>query len=329
MKPLEITRTHDLGMLNAEAQVLSVARQFGRLECIQRHVHRAVSDSMKPDLKAGFGALDGHSVEFSLVVSWNAGIAGIIGVRSEKSRCPGPERAVHESLQHARMQHRVARWMSCAVLFQNIEVIIEREPFADANVQSPFSLHLLEHEKIVPRGIVLHGSDAVEGGIRRGKFESTAALDVRRGRYVQLDQVNRSFANDAGQFAVWATIEFASPRIRRISGDSRSRQGRAVRNGNVSINSTKNCRMARSDRVQVGAGRKLLVLPQGVIPAIPDDPLAWRRQLHARLNSLLHLRQRLHAYKIDVQFLETSGCQMHVRVIEAGHHETSIEVDHF
>ena len=98
---------------------------LGRRECLQRHGDAAVADGVKAHLEAGRGALRCHLIERRLLELRQAGILRLVGVRRQHGRRVRAERAVHEALQHAGVQHRVLRRMEHAVLLQDVQRLRE------------------------------------------------------------------------------------------------------------------------------------------------------------------------------------------------------------
>ena len=74
------------------------------------------------------------------------------------------------------MQHRVVQIVVSAHLLQLGERSLEREPFADAQVQLSFFLHLLENQEEIPITEVLHAGDAVRQRVVDGQFSAAAAF---------------------------------------------------------------------------------------------------------------------------------------------------------
>ena len=78
------------GSLRSAARSLSFAEEFGLgnaglfggLEGVERHVVGAVADGVEAELEAGGGALGGHLVEVVLLVARDAGVGGLVVVRS-------------------------------------------------------------------------------------------------------------------------------------------------------------------------------------------------------------------------------------------------------
>ena len=66
----------------AEESRLRYADLFGGLECVEGHVVGAVADGVEAELEAGGGARGGHLVEVVLLVARDAGVGGLVVVRS-------------------------------------------------------------------------------------------------------------------------------------------------------------------------------------------------------------------------------------------------------
>ncbi len=90
----------------AEEVGLRDAGLLGGLECVEGHVVGAVADGVEAELEAGSGARGGHLVEVVLLVARDAGVGGLVVVRSFHGGGAGAERAVHEAFEHAEVEQR-------------------------------------------------------------------------------------------------------------------------------------------------------------------------------------------------------------------------------
>ena len=87
--------------------------------------------------------------------------------------------------------------------------------------------------------------------------------------------------------------------------------------------------MVLCDFVNVPAAGEFFHRPQSLVPSSAQDPLVGRGVLYARPNPLAKLGQRFHSRPINRQPLETRVGQVHMGIVEAGHHEMPAQVDHF
>ena len=101
-------------------------------KCVERHLHAFVSDGMEAHLESGEHTRFGHLVQLGLIVLWQAGVLGIIGVRLKECGCVRAERPVHKGLEHAGMQHVVGLGMRFALGFELIERRVKGKPFRNA-----------------------------------------------------------------------------------------------------------------------------------------------------------------------------------------------------
>ena len=82
---------------------------------IERHLYALVADGVKADLEARQHALFRHVIQLLRIVARQAGVLGIIRVRLQHRRRVRSQRAVHESLEHAGVQHQVGLRMRVAL----------------------------------------------------------------------------------------------------------------------------------------------------------------------------------------------------------------------
>src|SRR5258708_3735610 len=108
--------------------------------------------------------------------------------------------------------------------------------------------------------------------------------------------------------------------------DPRYLQREGIGNGYVAINSFHVNRMIGGDFVNIPARRQLFPLPKSLVPARAKNPFCRLSGIYAFANPLAKLLQRPYAGEINGQSLETSVGQVHVRVVEAGHHKMALEV---
>ena len=94
----------DLRVLDAVARG---AGDAGLRIGVESHGGGLVADGVKAELEAGLGAFDGHLVQLGLGVLGQAGVAGIVGVGRFHGGGAGAERAIHEALQKAGVQHGI------------------------------------------------------------------------------------------------------------------------------------------------------------------------------------------------------------------------------
>ena len=216
----ELVRGDDLVVLDAEAEVARLivlaGGSFGGGESVERHLHGAVSDGVKADLESGRRALNRHAIQLVLLVTRQAGVAGIVGIRRQQRRRARSQRAVHEALEHGGVQHGIVGRMVRAVRLQKADGVVKGEPFADAQRQLAFALQVFVDEENVPTGIVLGGSDTPAGGVGQGEFGGAATAGGSWRRDFRLDQVARGLAQNASGLAVGIVIDFAAFRSLRL-----------------------------------------------------------------------------------------------------------------
>ena len=97
---------------------------------VESHGGGLVADGVEAKLEAGLRALDGHSVELRLRVLRQAGVAGIVGEGRFHGRGARAERAIHEALQKAGVQHGIVQVVVGAHLDQLGQRIFEGQPLA-------------------------------------------------------------------------------------------------------------------------------------------------------------------------------------------------------
>ena len=120
----ELAGRDHLIVLNTEAEVARLVILFRaalRLsKSVERHLRGAISNGMKTDLEAGQGALDGHAIQFALLILRQAGVAGIVGIRRQQRGRARTQRPIHEAFQHGGVQHGVVGGMMRAMRLQQV-----------------------------------------------------------------------------------------------------------------------------------------------------------------------------------------------------------------
>src|SRR5438876_10550914 len=103
--------------------------------------------------------------------------------------------------------------MMGAMLLEDAERRVERQPLGNARGQFAFALQFFEGEEIFPIGIILDGGDAGLGSIGQCQLERVAALRGSWfGQFIE-NYVLGSCAQDAGRDASGAAIDLTASRI--------------------------------------------------------------------------------------------------------------------
>ena len=181
----------------------------------------AVADGVEAQLEAGGGAFGGHGVELRLVIAGQAGVRGVVGVGGEHGGGAGAERAVHEALEHAGVEHAIVGRLGGAHALELIQGCVEGQPLGHANRQLALALQLLEHEEVFPIGVVLDRGEAMRGGVGKCEFHAAAAVSICRRGDAGLDLAQRGvFADDASGGARGVAVEVAALRMGGGIGDA-------------------------------------------------------------------------------------------------------------
>ena len=212
-------------------------------------------------------------------------LLGIVGEGRFHGGGARAERAIHEALEHAGVQHRIVDVVMRAMRFQFVERSLEGKPLADAEVKIAFLLHLFEDEEVFPVAEVLHAGHAVRECVVDREFVALAALFVRRRRNDFVDQVLRGFAKDAGRFAVGVEIDGSALRRLRFAGDARGCERGGVGDGDVAVDAIEKRGMIAGDFVEILARRQNFVRPERVIPVAAGEPVAGGRGFGGGLES--------------------------------------------
>ena len=85
--------------------------------------------------------------------------------------------------------------------------------------------------------------------------------------------------------------------------------------------------MVACDGIEVCLDWRFLFCPQRVVPAASHNPFTRCGSFYARRDALLHVVKRLAAYKINIQLFKAARAEMHVSIIEAGHHKVAAKID--
>src|SRR4029077_1948893 len=87
-------------------------------------------------------------------------------------------------------------------------------------------------------------------------------------------------------------------------------------------------RMLGRDRVEILPAGKFLHRPQRVVPSGSDDPFSRPKISEARTNSLVQLLDGLRPPQVHFQLHVRARRQMSMSVIETGHRELAVQIDH-
>ena len=137
----DLRRSGYLRMFDAQAEIVAAVGRFhvrlargllGFGKGIERHLHAFVADGMKANLEAGEHPLLGHFVQLGRIVTGQARVLGIVGVGLEHRGRVRSQRAVHESFQHAGVQHQIRLRMRVALAVQLFDRVVKGQPLADA-----------------------------------------------------------------------------------------------------------------------------------------------------------------------------------------------------
>ena len=85
--------------------------------------------------------------------------------------------------------------------------------------------------------------------------------------------------------------------------------------------------MVAAHFVQIPACGRNFDRPQSLVPAFPYHPFRRTGGFDLGVQPLAELIKSLRADQVDVHLLQTGARQVHVGVIESGHHEVTIQVD--
>jgi hypothetical protein len=254
-------------------------------------------------------------------------VEGAFGVGREKRRRPGAQRAVHESLQGAGLEPRVGRSTFAAHGFELLERGGEREPFRDARRELPFLLQFAINEEILPRGIVLHGGDAVPRDVGQRQLNSLPSLLGGWRRNFAFDQPHGGgFLEHAGRFVFRVALDFAARGIFRLPGNSGELKRQRIRHGDVTGDMRQQYGILRGDGIQIPPRRKFLFRPERVIPSAAGDPLALFVLRDGPGKAFLQLRNGGRSVQADGQPILAGAAEMHVCIVEAGHHEAPLQI---
>src|ERR1041385_6174406 len=95
----------------------------------------------------------------------------------------------------------------------------------------------------------------------------------------------------------------------------------------MTVHAVEDCRMVVRYRVNVCLCWCFLLRPQCMVPAASNNPLAGTSGLHTSSDALLHVVERLAAHQINIQLFKAARAQMHMSVVEAGHHKVTTKID--
>ena len=138
------------------------------------------------------------------------------------------------------------------MLFEGGDGVVEGEPLGDPDVKLVVPLHGFEREEVIPVGEVLHGGDAVGQSVVEREGEGLAADGRGRFGNVWLDESEgRSFADDAGEFALGVEVDLAACGCGGFGGDAGGGEGGGVGDGDVAVSAVEQRGMAGGYGVEV------------------------------------------------------------------------------
>ena len=95
----------------------------------------------------------------------------------------------------------------------------------------------------------------------------------------------------------------------------------------MAVNAAGDDRIFGGDRVEILTRGKFFHGPEGVVPAIDDDPFTGLVVLQASADALLKFGERFCAFRIYVE-LDVGGTgEVQVSVVETGHDELAVEIE--
>ena len=137
----------------------------------------------------------------------------------------------------------------------------------------------------------------------------------------------RVLTDNPGQIAVGIVVQLATLRTRGLIGHPRQGERGRVGDRNVPVHPGEDRWMAARYGVEILPGGQGLAGPQGMVPTPAQEPLSSRSRGRGRTHPAQHLSQRSAASEVDRQLDAPSIGEMHVGVIDAGHHEGPMEVE--
>ena len=215
------------------------------------------------------------------------------------------------------------------MLLQQLDRIVEGQPFADAQRQLAFALQVFVNQEVFPVGVVLGGGDSPAGGVGQ--------RNTRR----------RGGAAPGSAAAPWQTRALAPtragcPSARPARRDRSCRpagagvlpvtpaalQRRSVGDGDVPVDAHEDRRMPIGHHVDVLTRGQRLARPERVVPTAAAESIRRAPPGSPATPMRCCISAQRHASRRGrLQLLEAAARQMHVRIVEARHHEVSAEID--
>ncbi len=140
------------------------------------------------------------------------------------------------------------------------------------------------------------------------------------------DEPGGGLFKNPSRLALRVMQDFAARRGLRLARDARLLEREAVGPTDVPVHALQEDRVARRNGVEVCA-RRPLAAPKCVIPTAPRNPTPRPRLGDALGDAPLRLFERARAVQVDAQEREAAAREMDVRVVEAGRHETALQVN--
>src|SRR5271154_5400442 len=135
----------------------------------------------------------------------------------------------------------------------------------------------------------------------------------------------RVLTDNPGQIAVGIVVQLATLWIRGLIGHSRQGERCRVGDRNVPVHPGEDRWMATRYGVEIMPGGQGLAGPQGMVPTAAQEPLSRRSCGCCSTHPEQHLRKRSATGEVDRELDAPSIGEMHVGVIDAGHHEGPME----
>jgi hypothetical protein len=167
----------------------------------------------------------------------------------------------------------------------------------------------------------------MSGEIGQCHFNSLLSLRLRRGRNHPPHRALRRITQNPRWLTTLIVIDPAPLWIAARTCDSRQLQRSRIRHGKMAVHTIQKNRMIARNFVQIMSARERLHCPESFVPPSAKNPHTGQRGLHLGSDALTKFFDVLHADQIHGQFLRTRIREVKVRVIEAGHHKVSSEVD--
>ena len=173
---------------------------------------------------------------------------------------------------------------------------------------------------------VLDGGDPQRGRAAQCALEQRRHLVLGRHREEPVDELDRSFLERAGRPSSGVANDPAIGRVGSAGRDAGGLQRPRVRPAGVAVEALEVGRPVAHHGVELLAVRHA-ARKGGVQPATPGHPWLLRPRRGVRRDRLLNRIERFHAEQVEPVEAGGSIAQMHVGVVEAGHHQSAGRVE--